>query len=72
MEEIIMKKEVIQVQGMGSEHCAMIVKGALKPFHAKVEVDLPNKTVTVEYDDQHASLEEMKEAIEDKGYDVVV
>jgi copper chaperone len=70
MEEIIMKKEVLQVQGMGSKHCAMIVKGALKPFDAKVEVDLPTKTVTVEFDEQQASLDAMKEAIENQGYDV--
>ncbi|WP_028776038.1 heavy-metal-associated domain-containing protein [Shimazuella kribbensis] len=66
-----MKKEVLQVKGMGSQHCAMIVKGALTPFHTNVEVDLPNKTVIVEYDEKHVSLEVLKAAIEDKGYNVI-
>lgn len=35
------KKEVLQIQGMGPKHCAMILKRALKPFEAKVGADLP-------------------------------
>jgi copper chaperone CopZ len=48
MEVKIMKKEVFYIQGMGSEHCAMIVKGSLEPFETKIEVDLQTKMITVE------------------------
>jgi copper chaperone len=66
-----MKKKVLQVQGMGSQHCAMMVRGALQSFDAKIEVDLATKTVVVEYDEQQVSLEALKEAIEDQSYDVI-
>ncbi|WP_028778246.1 cation transporter [Shimazuella kribbensis] len=64
------KKELI-VNGMGSQHCAMIVKGALKPLATKIEIDLSAKRVTVEYKEGQVSLDTIREAIEEQGYEVV-
>lgn len=49
----------------------MSVEGALKEF---VEVNLKKKTgkVDVIYDESKVTLEAIKEAVEEQGYDVVV
>jgi copper chaperone len=48
----------------------MSVEKALKEIGANGSVDLASKQVTVEYDDAAISLETIKEAIEEQGYDV--
>ncbi|GHU55468.1 copper chaperone CopZ [Clostridia bacterium] len=65
-----MEKSIINVEGMMCEHCVKAVTGAVSPLDgvAKVDVDLAAKTVTVEYD--KISLEKIKEAIEEQGYEV--
>jgi copper chaperone len=49
----------------------MSVENALKEIGAKGSVDLASKRVTVEYDEASVSLDKIREAIEDQGYDVV-
>lgn len=64
--------EVLNVEGMSCMHCVNAVKssvGAL-PGVSKVEVDLPAKKVQVTYDDAKVKLENIKDAIEDAGYEV--
>lgn len=60
----------LKVNGMSCNHCVMSVEKALKEIGANGSVDLASKQVTVEYDDAAISLETIKEAIEDQGYDV--
>jgi copper chaperone len=50
----------------------MAVTNALKELDGveKVEVSLEKGTVEVEYDDKKVTIEKMKNAIEDQGYDV--
>lgn len=59
------------VEGMSCNHCAMAVTNALKELEGvtNVNVDLDNKKVEVE----GANLvdEQLKEAVEEAGYDVV-
>jgi len=67
-----MEKEIM-VEGMTCNHCKMAVEGALNKLSGvqQAEVDLAGKKVTVSYNDSEVSFEQMKEAIEKQGYDVV-
>jgi len=60
----------LQVDGMTCNHCVSHVTKSLKALDAgaKVEVDLAGKTVRV---DTQASLDDIREALDDAGYPVV-
>lgn len=65
--------KVLNVEGMSCMHCVAAVKesvGSL-PGVTKVEPDLNTKKVTVEFDDEKVKLDDIKEKIEDAGYQVV-
>ena len=66
-------KKVINIEGMSCSHCVKAVTDAVKPLKGvkSVEVSLEKKQADVEYDDTLLSLETIKAAIEDQGYDVV-
>ncbi|OZU88600.1 copper-binding protein [Virgibacillus indicus] len=68
-----MQTKTLDVKGMTCGHCKMSVEGALNGLEgvSAVEVDLNSGKVEVTYDETKASLENMKEAVEDQGYDVV-
>ncbi|HNW86291.1 MAG TPA: copper chaperone CopZ [Candidatus Limiplasma sp.] len=68
-----MTTTVMHVEGMACEHCVKAVSGALNALNGvqAVRVDLKGKTVTVEHEPALATLEQMKQAVEDQGYDVV-
>jgi copper chaperone len=66
------EKTNLAVEGMSCEHCVNSITkavGALKGV-ATVNVDLQNKQVAVAYDPQLISIYNIKEAIEDQGYEV--
>lgn len=60
------------VNGMSCGHCEKAIKGALNDLHgvANTEVDLNAKTVTVQYDEDLLTEQNLTEAIEEAGYDV--
>ncbi len=62
----------LQVQGMTYGHCKAAVTNALQELDgvSRVEVHLQEGTVDVEYDETKVSVEKLKEAIEEQGYDV--
>ncbi|BBW96992.1 copper chaperone CopZ [Geobacillus sp. FSL W8-0032] len=62
----------LQVQGMTCGHCQAAVTNALQALDgvSRVEVHLQEGTVDVEYDETKVSVEKLKEAIEEQGYDV--
>ncbi|WP_442603267.1 copper chaperone CopZ [Paenibacillus sp. KN14-4R] len=66
-----MKNVTLQVEGMSCNHCVNAIEGALNGIHASSKVDLSAGTVAVEFDESKLSLEAIKEAIEDQGYDIV-
>lgn len=68
-----MEKFVFHVEGMSCQHCVKAVTDAVSalPGIEAVEVELLAKTATVTYDPARVSLETIKEAIEDQGYDVI-
>jgi copper chaperone len=66
------EKIILNVVGMSCSHCENAVKkavGALKGVK-EVVVSLEKKTVIVGYEHSELSVEEIKNAIEDQGYDV--
>ncbi|WP_203363793.1 copper chaperone CopZ [Bacillus sp. REN10] len=67
-----MKKMTLQVKGMTCGHCEKAVKTALLEVEGvkDVAVDLPTGAVAVEFDDEKVTAAQMKEAVEDQGYDV--
>ena len=66
-----MKNVVLKVEGMSCGHCVASVEGAVKKLGATGKVDLANKSVSIEFDENKTTLEAIKDAIEDQGYDVV-
>ncbi|GFR39533.1 copper chaperone CopZ [Insulibacter thermoxylanivorax] len=66
-----MAQVTLQVNGMSCQHCVNAVETALKEIGASGKVDLANNAVTVDYDESKITLEQVKEAIEEQGYDVV-
>jgi copper chaperone len=64
-----MKKKIL-IEGMSCEHCVAHVKEALENLDkvTSVEVSLEDKCATVETEN---SDDELKNAIEEEGYDVV-
>ncbi|RIP37168.1 copper chaperone [Staphylococcus gallinarum] len=67
-----MTKEIITVDGMSCEHCKQAVEGALTNLDGvtTAEVNLSDGNVTVNYDQTQVTTDNMKDAIEDQGYDV--
>lgn len=65
-------KEILKVEGMSCGHCVNSIEtnvGELTGV-STVKVDLANKEVSVEFDNA-ATLAQIKETIEDQGYDLV-
>jgi copper chaperone len=56
---------------MSCGHCEMRVKKAVEAIEGvrKVEVNLRNKHVVVEYDEMKANLEKIKAAVKEAGYE---
>jgi copper chaperone len=68
-----MIQTVLNVEGMSCSHCVNAVTKAVAALDgvSGVNVNLEGKTVTVDYNADQVSLESIKEAIEEEGYDVV-
>lgn len=68
-----MANVTLKVEGMSCNHCKSAVEGALSKLSGveKAVVDLEAKTATVTYDENKVNVDQMKEAVEDQGYDVV-
>jgi copper chaperone len=68
-----MMQTILNVEGMSCSHCVNAVTKAVTALDgvSGVNVNLEGKTVTVDYDVDQVSLESIKEAIEEEGYDVV-
>ncbi|HET7627453.1 MAG TPA: copper chaperone CopZ [Bacillales bacterium] len=67
-----MKEIKLKVDGMSCEHCKKAVNGALAELDGvqAVEVSVKRGEAEVSYDETKVTLEQMKDAIEDQGYDV--
>lgn len=66
-----MKDVTLNVEGMSCGHCVNSIEGALKTVGASGKVYLSEGKVDVSFDENKLSLEVIKEAIEEQGYEVV-
>lgn len=67
-----MQNVTLKVQGMSCGHCVKAVEssvGELKGIE-NVKVNLDDAEAVVSFDEAQVSLEDIKETIEDQGYDV--
>ena len=69
-----MEKKTIAVLGMMCSVCSATVERKLNSLDgvASAAVSLPTRTALIEYDPQHISLQQMKEAVGQIGYDMVI
>ncbi|WP_141432288.1 copper chaperone CopZ [Bacillus sp. 03113] len=67
-----MGKVQLNVEGMSCGHCVKAIEGSVGELNgvSNVKVDLENGTVDVEFNQNEVSLDTIKEAIDDQGYDV--
>ena len=67
-----MENVTLNVKGMSCGHCVKAVEGSVGALEGveQVNVSLEAGKVEVAYNDQKVSLSQIKEAIDDQGYDV--
>jgi copper chaperone len=67
-----MSVEILKVEGMSCDHCVQSITKAVKQLDgiSSVQVDLASKTVTVDFQTDQSNLAQIKEAIEDQGYEI--
>ncbi len=67
-----MATETISVPEIHCDHCKMSIEGALTSIGGVegATVDIPARTVTVNYDEASVGRGELIEAIEQQGYEV--
>jgi copper chaperone len=67
------KELVLNVNGMSCSHCEHAVKTAVGALDGveSVDVDLKGKKVTTKYNPAKTNPDQIRNAIEDQGYDVV-
>lgn len=68
-----MANKTIKVEGMTCGHCKSSVEGALNKLEgvSSAEVNLEENQVAVQYDEGKVSDNDLSNAIEDQGYDVI-
>lgn len=68
-----MEKITLHVQGMSCGHCVKAVEGSVGELKgvSNVKVHLENGTVDVEFNADEVTLDQIKETIDDQGYEVV-
>lgn len=65
-------KETLKVEGMSCNHCVNSIETSVGELNgvSTVNVNLDQGDVTVEFDETKTSLAQIKETIEDQGYDI--
>jgi copper chaperone len=68
----VTRTETIAVPEIHCDHCKMSIEGALAPLEGVTEatVDIPAREVTVTYDADVTTRDDLVRAIEDQGYEV--
>ena len=67
-----MEKVTLNVEGMSCGHCVKAVEGSVGALNgvSTVKVDLENKKVDVEFNQDEVTVDVIKETIDDQGYEV--
>ena len=62
----------LDVPGIHCGHCKHAIEGAVGALDGvhSAEVSVPDRRVAVDYDDSVVTLDQIKEAIVDQGYDL--
>uniref|UniRef100_A0AB33JEB1 HMA domain-containing protein n=1 Tax=Prevotella sp. GTC17260 TaxID=3236796 RepID=A0AB33JEB1_9BACT len=68
-----MMNKTFQVNGMKCVHCKVNVENAVKAMAGVTgaEADLENKSLTVDFDEAQVTVEGIKTAVENAGYEFV-
>lgn len=66
-----MEHIVLKVEGMSCGHCVNAVETAVKTLGATAKADLSGGSVAIDYDPSELTVQSLKDAIEDQGYDVI-
>lgn len=68
-----MENKTLKVQGMSCDHCVSAVEGSVGSLNGvdQVKVDLSQGTVAVTFHPEQVSEDQIKETIDDQGYDIV-
>ena len=63
---------VLNVPSVSCNHCKMAIEGAVNALDgvAAVDVDVPAKSVAVDFDAESVSLEAIEAAVREEGYEV--
>ena len=64
-----LKEETFNVEGMKCVHCEKRVVDTLKNSKVKAEVNLQEKTVSVKFDSEKITLDEIKSIINELGFE---
>jgi copper chaperone len=67
-----MSKVVLDIPEISCEHCSQSIQQALQPQAGvkRVQVDVPNQRVHLEFDENQISLDRVKEILEEEEYPV--
>ena len=67
-----MESTTLVAPDISCEHCQRAIEGAVGQLDgvSKVNVDIPTKTVHIDYDPQKVTLARIEEVLEDTGYTV--
>jgi copper chaperone len=66
-----MEKVTLKINGMSCGHCVKSVEGALKGLDGVTASEVVIGSANVNFDPSKATLDKIKEAIEEEGYEVV-
>ncbi len=68
----VVTRVVLEVPNISCEHCERTVRSTLEPLAGvqTVQVDVPARAVTVDYDEDTVSLDEMSAALAEEDYPV--
>jgi copper chaperone len=63
---------VLNVPSVSCNHCKMAIEGAVGALAGvkQVDVDIADKSVTVDFDAAEVSLDEIHAAVQEEGYEV--
>lgn len=65
--------ETLKVQGMSCNHCVNSIEGSIGNLTgvSSVKVELKSGDVKIDFDNEVITLDQIKETIEEQGYDIV-
>lgn len=66
-----MENVTLKVKGMSCGHCVNSIEGALNQIGVEGKVILAEGKVEVKFDETKLKFSDIKEAIENQGYDIV-